>query len=252
MEQFAEKKAEFMKKVFVFVVYLFGILPLFAQDLITTKKGEDIQATILEVSTKEVKYKKYNNPDGPTFVLNKSDIVMVRYENGEKDIFGTEASSSPSNHASGEIREGMKYKEYKKLYDTKYYVHEIGDEYSPGWAGVASFFIPGLGQGVAGEWGRAAAIIGGDVALSVAFYLLGSDESTAAIALVPLIGLGVLDIWSIIDAVHIAKVKNMYYQDIRSQRASLDVKLTPYFACTSTNVSGGLQPAAGLSLRVSF
>ena len=67
-----------MKKIFVFVVSLFGILPLFAQDLITTKKGEDIQAKILEVSTKEVKYKKYNNPDGPTFVLNKSDIVMVR------------------------------------------------------------------------------------------------------------------------------------------------------------------------------
>ncbi len=244
-----------MKKVFVFVVSLFGILPLFAQDLITTKKGEDIQAKILEVSTKEVKYKKYNNPDGPTFVLNKSDIVMVRYENGEKDIFGTEASSRPSNnHAAGEIKEGMRYKEYKDLYDTKYYVHEIGDEYSPGWAGVASFFIPGLGQGVAGEWGRAAAVFGGDLALSAAYFLLTMDagEGTAALALIPLIGLGVLDIWSIVDAVHVAKVKNMYYQDIRSQRASLDVKLTPYFAYTPTNVSGGLQPTAGLSLRVSF
>ncbi len=240
-----------MKKLFVFVVSLFSILPLFAQDLITTKKGEDIQAKILEVSAKEVKYKNYNNPDGPTFVLNKNDIIMVRYENGEKDIFG-QSSEHPSNHAMGEIREGMKYKEYKKLYDTKYYVHDAADEYSTTWAGVASFFIPGLGQGVAGEWGRAAAIFGGDVALSIAVAILGQDESTAPIALVPLIGLGALDIWSIIDAVHVAKVKNMYYQDIRSRRAALDVQLTPFFAYTPTNVSGGLQPAAGLSLKVSF
>lgn len=236
-----------MKKIFVFVVSLFGILPLFAQDLITTKKGEDIQAKILEVSTKEVKYKNYNNPDGPTFVLNKSDIVMVRYENGEKDIFG-QPTGRPSNHAAGEIREGMKYKDYKNLYDTKYYVHEIGDEYSPAWAGVASVFIAGLGQGVAGEWGRGACFFFGNLALN-AVSIYNWDTTIGYVALAAALG---LDIWSIVDAVHVAKVKNMYYQDIRSQRASLDIKLTPYFAYTPTNVSGGLQPAAGLSLRVSF
>ena len=60
------------------------------------------------------------------------------------------------------------------------------------------------------------------------------------------------NIWNIVDAVDIAKVKNMYYHDSMHRRhASLDMNLTPQLAMVP--VSGGsFQPAAGFSLRVSF
>lgn len=60
------------------------------------------------------------------------------------------------------------------------------------------------------------------------------------------------DIWSITDAVKIAKVKNMYNQDIRGQRtAELHYSLSPYVA-PAPDFGGGLQMATGMSLTLSF
>lgn len=58
-----------------------------AQDLITRKTGEDIQAKVLEISPTEVKYKRFDNQSGPTYILPVADILIIRYENGTKDLF---------------------------------------------------------------------------------------------------------------------------------------------------------------------
>ena len=77
-----------MQKFLFAIGLLFGASAFsFAQDLITTKEGKDIQAKILEVNSTEVKYKKYNNLDGPIFTMKKSEILLVRYENGENEVF---------------------------------------------------------------------------------------------------------------------------------------------------------------------
>ena len=76
-----------MKKVSLTLLTLFFSIGLFAQDIITTRSGEDILAKILEISQTEVKYKKYDNLEGPTFTLLKSTLLMIRYDNGTKDIF---------------------------------------------------------------------------------------------------------------------------------------------------------------------
>jgi len=59
----------------------------FSQDIITKYSGEDIQTKVVELTTTEIKYKKFDNLDGPTFTILKSDVLMIRYENGTKDIF---------------------------------------------------------------------------------------------------------------------------------------------------------------------
>lgn len=78
--------------LFVFIVLL-GFTS-YAQDIITTKKGEDIKAKVLEINIHEVKYKKVENPDSPIYTLLKSDILMIRYENGSKDIFNEESKET--------------------------------------------------------------------------------------------------------------------------------------------------------------
>ena len=238
-------------------VGLFGSLVVSqAQDLITTKKGEDIQAKILEVSSNEIKYKRFSNLDGPSFIINTSEVLMIRYQNGEKDIFDEE--QSPLN-ANGEIYEGMRYRDLKHIYDPHNYFPEIGDPYSRGWAGVASFFFPGLGQGLCGEWGRGACFFFANMGL---FYLaevgvlagaeLDNPNGPYMLAMAAMAGMVVVDVWNIIDAVNVAKVKNMYYQDLRKMRASVDIKMEPFFTCTPTNAFGRFEPAAGLALKVSF
>lgn len=81
------KKLHFMKK-FIIVLYLLLCSVLgFAQDVLTKKNGEDISSKVLEVTTTEIKYKKFDNPNGPTFTILKSEVLLIRYENGTKDVF---------------------------------------------------------------------------------------------------------------------------------------------------------------------
>jgi hypothetical protein len=84
-----------MKKVFsTTVLAVFSFFLCFSQDVITKKTGEDIQAKILEVGQTDIKYKKTDNLEGPSFTITKSEVLMVRYSNGTKDIFGQEKTST--------------------------------------------------------------------------------------------------------------------------------------------------------------
>jgi hypothetical protein len=77
-----------MKQIFLtLLITIFTLSSCFSQDIITTKASDDIKVKVLEVTTSEVKYKKFDNQDGPTFSLLKSEILMIRYENGSKDVF---------------------------------------------------------------------------------------------------------------------------------------------------------------------
>jgi hypothetical protein len=59
--------------------------PAFSQDSIFKTSGEVIQAKILEVSPSEIKYKKFNFLDGPTYIESRSGIDYVIYSNGLKE-----------------------------------------------------------------------------------------------------------------------------------------------------------------------
>lgn len=67
----------------------------FSQDLITKKSGDDIEANVIEVTATEIKYKKFDNLDGPTIILLKTEVLMIRYKNGSKDIFVEENKIEP-------------------------------------------------------------------------------------------------------------------------------------------------------------
>jgi hypothetical protein len=58
-----------------------------AQDSLTMKSGAIIQVKVIEVTSNEVKYKKIDNLNGPLYSVVKSDLSMIRYENGTKDDF---------------------------------------------------------------------------------------------------------------------------------------------------------------------
>ena len=53
------------------------------------RSGENILVKVIEVGTTEVKYKKQDNLNGPAFSVLKSDLLMIKYENGTKDDFSS-------------------------------------------------------------------------------------------------------------------------------------------------------------------
>jgi hypothetical protein len=84
-----------MKKLIIlFLICICYSIQLLSQDLIILKNGEEIKSKILEVSPTEIKYKKFDNLDGPTFSIFKSDVFMIKYQNGTKDVFTSEKSNS--------------------------------------------------------------------------------------------------------------------------------------------------------------
>jgi hypothetical protein len=77
-----------MKKLFLgLFTFMLSTTLCFSQDVLTKKSGDDILAKVLEVTSTEVKYKKFDNQSGPIFTILKSELLMVRYENGTKDLF---------------------------------------------------------------------------------------------------------------------------------------------------------------------
>ena len=62
-----------------------------AQDVIYKTDARKIEARILEISTTEVRYKRFSNPDGPTYVLPVADISHIVYQNGDRDDFNPAA-----------------------------------------------------------------------------------------------------------------------------------------------------------------
>ena len=53
------------------------------------RSGETILVKVIEVGTTEVKYKKLDNLNGPVFSLLKSDLFVIKYENGTKEDFSS-------------------------------------------------------------------------------------------------------------------------------------------------------------------
>lgn len=72
---------------------LTAINALQAQDVITMDDGTTIVAKVLDISSTEVKYKKYSNPNGPTYTIGIGKINSITFENGEKEVFSKNAES---------------------------------------------------------------------------------------------------------------------------------------------------------------
>ena len=76
-------------------LFLLCSITLFAQDIIVQNNGNTILSKVIEIGSTEVKYKKFSNLNGPTYTIAKAEILVINYENGEKESF-TNAQSSGS------------------------------------------------------------------------------------------------------------------------------------------------------------
>jgi hypothetical protein len=213
-----------------------------AQDFVTKRNGEDIAAIVDEVGPDYVRFRLWDEPDGVTYTMLKNEILMIRYATGRNEVFDQMSSLA--------VAPMMKYKEMAKVYDYRLYQKSLYDRYSPAGSGVASFFIPGLGQMICGEWGRGFAWLGGHVGCYMLTGISAIAESDTLV-LMGIAGLLAIDICAIVDGVRVAKVKNMYMEDLRkSGYYGLDVDLYP--SVNYVHTASGIQPTAGMTLALRF
>jgi hypothetical protein len=147
------------------------------------------------------------------------------------------------------------YRINKTNYNYRDYSHQAGDRYSPTGAGIESFFLPGLGQMIAGEGVRGVVFLTGATGCMVLLgigmtnaYTESTEATGGGLYLAGLLGYMVVDIWSIVDAVRVAKVNNLAYRDKKS--TSLNFKIEPYISTEYYNKNGSVP--MGLTLKVRF
>ena len=152
------------------------------------------------------------------------------------------------------------YRVNKKQFDHKTYTYQYGDPSNPTMVGVASYFVPGLGQMLMGEGARGVAFLAsytGCMTLSLVgiietFEDIDNGGDGARGQKLMWIGLGSsmgIAFWSVFDAVRVAKVNNLAFR--AQNRSSIVFKIEPYLFSASafnskTNVS------TGLSLKIKF
>ncbi len=247
-----------MKIILPLAVLLFiSAISANAQDLITKKDGTTIDAKIISVSDNIVEYKRSNYLDGPTFSISVLDLDTIRYASGDVQKFEDKEAEAVTEKG---ITLGMKYSEYKHLYNAHDYVYDYRDHYSPVGAGLSSFIFGGVGQMMNGQTLKGIGMLVGTVGLTIAGFcvcdrvkegdktVLYSNGGSIACWC----GALAIDIWSIIDAVNVAKIKNLYWRDCEHLMASrsFDIKLRPDLAFVQTGQ--GLSPTAGVVLAIRF
>ena len=91
-----------MKKYLLFLLFM-RTVSITAQDIVVMRNGDEVEAKVTKVGTAEIEYHKWSNQDGPIYTVPKSDVFMVKYMNGDKDVFcnnnmiSTNSDNNPEN-----------------------------------------------------------------------------------------------------------------------------------------------------------
>lgn len=85
-----------MKHLFIIMLIISPAF-IFAQDMIYTLKGDAIEAKVIEIGRKEIKYKKFSNLTGPDYRMYIEDVNRIAYESGAVDVFNEMKKNSGSS-----------------------------------------------------------------------------------------------------------------------------------------------------------
>jgi len=86
-----------------------------AQDIIVTKAGGTIEASVQEISEDSVTYKEFGDQQGPSFRIPTQKIVSIRLENGTEKVFSRTVADLPLAFVHGDVvtAGGRKLSEYE-------------------------------------------------------------------------------------------------------------------------------------------
>jgi len=84
----------------ILIGFIFTKSKLIAQDKITLLNGTEIISKLNEISDTQIKYKLFDNQNGPDRVLLKKDIFSIKYENGKIEVYNSGNLNSENQNAN--------------------------------------------------------------------------------------------------------------------------------------------------------
>ncbi|MCR5361179.1 MAG: hypothetical protein K6E73_04130 [Bacteroidales bacterium] len=85
-------------KLILTILFTSACLCASAQDVIVLRSGEIITCKVEEVTMQSIKYRKADNPGGPLYVNQKSEILSLRYANGTQEVLNTATADNAIGH----------------------------------------------------------------------------------------------------------------------------------------------------------
>ena len=172
---------------------------------------------------------------------------------------------------TGAFAQKISYNDLKNVYDPAEYVRQDGDPYQVFWIGLESLSVPGIGQLVMRETKRGWMFLGGSIVLGACssslvdkikslcvvdsegnYTIPDANKDKIAGPIWGLVAVSIaevcLDVWSCVDAVKIAKVKNQYYQKNSGRQISANL----YPSVNLVQNGNGAVPTAGMTFALNF
>lgn len=85
------------KKTWLIAILLFSTVYLEAQDIIIKNDKTEIKSKVTEITETQIKYKKWENIDGPIYNMAKSEVFLIIYANGQREIMNQPTNNTSSN-----------------------------------------------------------------------------------------------------------------------------------------------------------
>lgn len=145
------------------IVKILGIsaIVLFAynaqtQDVIHKKNGKVIEAKVVEIGTSEIKYRQFDQPDGPIYVEEKENLLKIVFQDGRTEFYGT-ARMDDAALFEGQKKAAIKISFLGPLFGYTNFLYERNIKPGRSWEAKAA--IIGLGKqyddkavGFLGSW----------------------------------------------------------------------------------------------------
>jgi hypothetical protein len=87
-----------MKKANLLVSVIFCANLVLAQDQLFKTDNTKLLVKIIEIRPESIKYKQFDNLNGPSYVLSKNEVSLIIYENGNHEVI---ISNVPTNRETG-------------------------------------------------------------------------------------------------------------------------------------------------------
>jgi hypothetical protein len=218
-------------------IFLFGFIH--AQDLLIMRNGDDLKVKVLEITPTEIKYKKFESPEGVLYVIRKSDAFMVKYENGTKDVFNRYESE---NRPMTNFDKKDPYKKESPLKDYNFYNHKARRGIVTG-AVLTGVGVPTL-------------LLGTGISLMSAGNVFGNNNSNGGdmgfagggIVAGVLLTAGGLAM-SILGPINLAR--GIHYRKLARQKKP-ELSLLPICSPSMTSFSSNVNFKAGAGMRLVF
>lgn len=101
-----------MKRILLTIVCLAVAIVANGQDRMVLKNAEELSVKVVNISPDTVTYKNWNNLEGPTYTIYKSDVLFIVYQNGTKESFAEIKSVNETNQTKKPL---VKFQGYGNL-----------------------------------------------------------------------------------------------------------------------------------------